>query len=114
MAELAVAIMVVSLPSMRAYVRRGGIFAPKRTYGSFTSQYQDQHYRNSKARSEKFKLSSNAKKFETTQGHSDQGSGSEVELHILGRKDVIYESCRISVEFSDPSDDKPHGHYHVT
>lgn len=35
----------------------------------------------------------------------EEDSGSEVELNTMGRKDVIYETRRISVQFS-PVDDK--------
>ncbi|KAH9881158.1 hypothetical protein J1614_001653 [Plenodomus biglobosus] len=102
MAEMAVAIMVVSLPSMRAYLRRGGIFASRRTYGSSSSN--NHHHRTPNARSEHVKLSSgNRSKQSRT---NDEDSGSEVELNSISRKDVIYETRRISVQFSD-SDDKP-------
>lgn len=104
MAEMAVAIMVVSLPSMRAYIRRGGIFASKRTYGASSS---NNIHRTPIARSEHVKLSSGSRsKHGSPMQLDDDGSGSEVELNMLSRKDVIYETRRISVQFS-PADDKP-------
>ena len=107
MAEMAVAIMVVSLPSMRAYLRRGGIFASKRTYGSSSS---NPHRRTSIDQSSHLKLSSNNRSKHSGRIHADEeDSGSEVELNVISRKDVIYETRRISVQFSDPIDD---GHTH--
>ncbi|KAF3005976.1 hypothetical protein E8E13_010360 [Curvularia kusanoi] len=101
MAEMAVAIMVVSLPSMRSYLRRGGFFASKQTYGYSASGHQ--YAPNS--RSEHLKLSSNNKSKHSARSRPDEeDSGSEVELNIMG-KNVIYETRRISVQFS-PVDDR--------
>jgi hypothetical protein len=105
MAEMAVAIMVVSLPSMRAYIRRGGIFASKQTHGS-SSSYHYSH-RTPIARSEHLKLSSHSRTKHSARSRGDEeDSGSEVELNSMSRKDVIYETRRVSVQFSDPLDDK--------
>lgn len=100
MAEMAVAIMVVSIPSMRAYIRRGGIFASRRTCGDSYSN----HHRTPVGRSEHLKLSSSDKSTHGSRTRQDEDSGSEVELNMLNRKDVIYETRRISVQFS-PVDD---------
>ncbi|KAH9874301.1 hypothetical protein IAQ61_004932 [Plenodomus lingam] len=106
MAEMAVAIMVVSLPSMRANLRRGGVFASRRTYGSSSSNYH--HNRTPNARSDHLKLSSNNKSKLSARSRADEeDSGSEVELNMMTRKDVIYETRRISVQFSDSTEDKP-------
>ncbi|KAJ4986625.1 archaeal flagellin n-terminal-like domain-containing protein [Stagonosporopsis vannaccii] len=106
MAEMAVAIMVVSLPSMRAYIRRGGIFASKRTYGDSSSNH---HHRTPVARSEHVKLSSSSRSKHGSRMHPDEeDSGSEVELNMLSRKDVIYETRRISVQFSPVDDQLEH------
>lgn len=103
MAEVAVAIMVVSLPSMRGYLRRGKMFASKQTYGYSSSEH---HHRTPNARSEHLKFSSNIKSKDSTRSRPDEeDSGSEVELNIMGRKNAIYETRRISVQFS-PVDDR--------
>jgi hypothetical protein len=97
MAEMAVAIMVVSLPSMRSYLRRGGFFASKQTYGYSSS---DQQHRTPNVRS------TNNKSKHSARSHPDEeDSGSEVELNLMGKKNVIYETRRISVQFS-PVDDR--------
>ncbi|KAJ8117177.1 hypothetical protein OPT61_g1556 [Boeremia exigua] len=97
MAEIAVAIMVVSLPSMRAYVRRGGIFS-KRKYGDSSSNHQ---HHTANTRSDHLELSSNSKtKHRAGDFQDEEDSGSEVELNMVNRKDVIYETRRISVQFS--------------
>lgn len=102
MAEMAVAIMVVSLPSMRGYLRRGGMFASKQTYGYSSS---DHHHRTPNNRSDRIRLSSNRSKQGSRNPLDEEDSGSEVELNMMGRKNVIYETRRISVQFS-PVDDK--------
>ena len=104
MSEMTVAIMVVSLPSMRAYIRHGGIFASKRTYGSSSTQHPS--HRTPFSRSEHLKLSSCGRSEYRAGTHADkEESGSEVELEKFGRNDVIYETRRISVQFSDPLND---------
>ncbi|UPX18612.1 uncharacterized protein EKO05_0008906 [Ascochyta rabiei] len=101
MAEIAVAIMVVSLPSMRAYIRRGGIFASRRRYGSSSSN----PHRTPVSRSEHLKLSSNDRSKTSARSRlEEEDSGSEVELNVLGRKDVIYETRRVSVQFSESNE----------
>lgn len=104
MAEMAVAIMVVSLPSMRAYLRRGGFFAgSKRTYGSSSS---NPHHRTPTDRAPHSKLSSNSKSKSSCRISADgDDSGSEVELNAMARKDVIYATRRISVQFSPSIED---------
>lgn len=106
MAEMAVAIMVVSLPSMRAYIRRGGILTSKGLYGSSSSNRH--RHRASTARTERFALSSKEGSKCSAPTHPEDDSGSEVELNIMRRKDVIYETRRISVQFSDPADNISH------
>lgn len=58
------------------------------------------------SRSEHLKLSSGSRSDRNPRLHPDEeDSGSEVELNTLSRKDVIYETRRISVQFS-PVDDR--------
>lgn len=93
MAEMAVAIMVVSLPSMRGYLRRGSLFSSKRNpYSSSTSRsgYGPQ--------TPIVTFGSSSKKVRV---QADEDSGSEVELNTIAhRSDVIYETRRVSVQFS--------------
>jgi hypothetical protein len=111
MAEMAVAIMVVSLPSMRAYLRRGGFFASRRTYGSSSSNPNN---RMPGDRTSHSKISSNSRSKHSGRFYGDEDdSGSEVELNVMGRKDVIYETRRISVQFSDPIEDPPRHDKHI-
>ncbi|KAJ4400017.1 hypothetical protein N0V91_008992 [Didymella pomorum] len=111
MAEMAVAIMVVSLPSMRAYLRRGGFFAgSRRTYGSSSSN----PHRPPIDRTPHSKLSSNSRSKSSCRISADgDDSGSEVELNAMGRKDVIYATRRISVQFSTSMNDSPEYNKHV-
>lgn len=105
MAEMAVAIMVVSLPSMRAYIRRGGILASKGLYGSSSSNRH--RHRISITRNERFALSSKEGSKGSAPVHPEEDdSGSEVELNTIRRKDVIYETRRISVQFSDSTESR--------
>ncbi|KAL6150785.1 hypothetical protein ACJQWK_00443 [Exserohilum turcicum] len=103
MAELAIAIIVVSLPSMRSFLRRGSFFSlgkksrsseSRTTYGQRTPATGSQGY-----------LRPSRKGKHTVRIHSEEDSGSEVELNSLGRKDVIYETRRISVQFSRSQDE---------
>lgn len=103
MAELAIAIIVVSLPSMRSFLRRGGFFSfhkKSRTSDSRTTYGQ----RTPASGSQGFMRPSRRGKH-TVRIHSDEESGSEVELNSLGRKDVIYETRRVSVQFSRSQDE---------
>jgi hypothetical protein len=101
MAEMAVAIMVVSLPSMRHWLRRGGIFSSNKNgssssrskYGLRTPIVGSNGFTRPMIRGKP-----------SGRGPIDEDSGSEVELNIMGRKDVIYETRRISVEFSNSAD----------
>ena len=107
MAEMAVAIMVVSLPSMRAYIRRGGILASKGLYGSSSSNRH--RHRSLQAKTERFVLSSKEGSKYSAPAHPEQDdSGSEVELNTRRRNDVIYETRSISVQFLDLADSKSH------
>lgn len=101
MAEMAAAIMVVSLPSMRAALRRGGIFAPRRTYGSSSSRTD--HKSRTATNSSRFK-SISTRGGHSSRIHAEEDSGSEVELNVIGRKDVIYETQEVTVQFSDSRD----------
>ncbi|KAF2123835.1 hypothetical protein P153DRAFT_351315 [Dothidotthia symphoricarpi CBS 119687] len=104
MAEMAAAIMVVSLPSMRSSLRRGGIFSSMKTFGSSSSRTENNH-RKLTSGSNRFTISSSRAKHDA-RVHLEEDSGSEVELNSIGRKDVIYETRRISVQFSNSLDDK--------
>lgn len=111
MAEMAVAIMVVSLPSMRAYLRRGGFFAgSKHTYGSSSNT----HHRTQIDRTPHSKLSLHSRSKSSCRISADgDDSGSEVELNTMGRKDVIYATRRISVQFSPSMEDSPEYNKHA-
>jgi Leucine-rich repeat (LRR) protein len=98
MTEMAAAIMVVSLPSMRSFLRRGTLFSSNkksrssdsRTYGPQTPASGSHNY-----------LRPSKKGRHSVRVHTDDDSGSEVELNTMGRKDVIYETRRVSVQFSN-------------
>ncbi|EMD63946.1 hypothetical protein COCSADRAFT_182109 [Bipolaris sorokiniana ND90Pr] len=103
MAELAIAIIVVSLPSMRSFLRRGSFFSfhkksrtsdSRTTYGQRTPANGSQGFMRPSRRGK-----------HTVRIHSDEESGSEVELNSFGRKDVIYETRRVSVQFSRSQDE---------
>jgi hypothetical protein len=103
MAEMAVAIMVVSLPSMRSFLRRGGIFASRKTFGSSASRGVKYGVNSSGAgSSNRFVISANKSRH---QDPIDEDSGSEVELNTMSRKDVIYETRRVSVQFSNSTEE---------
>lgn len=102
MAEMAVAIMVVSLPSMRHWLRRGGLFSSNKNSGNSSSRSK-YGLRTPIVGSNGFSRPIIRGK-PSGRGPIDEDSGSEVELNIMGRKDVIYETRRISVEFSDSAD----------
>ncbi|KAF1969643.1 archaeal flagellin N-terminal-like domain-containing protein [Bimuria novae-zelandiae CBS 107.79] len=85
MAEMSVAIIVVSLPSMRGFLRRGSFFSSKKHYGSCTGGYGPQ--------TPIMTFGCSNKRARVT---LEEDSGSEVELNALTRKDVIYETRRIS------------------
>jgi hypothetical protein len=103
MAEMAVAIMVVSLPSMRSFLRRGGIFASRKTFGSSGSRGAKYGVNSSGAgSSNRFVISANKSRH---QDPIDEDSGSEVELNTMSRKDVIYETRRVSVQFSNSTEE---------
>lgn len=97
MAEMAVAIMVVSLPSMRGFLRRGSFFSSKKYYGSSGS-----HTGGYGAQTPIVTFGSSNKR---ARMHIDEDSGSEVELNAITRTDVIYETRRVSVQFSDKTAD---------
>jgi hypothetical protein len=98
MAEMAVAIMVVSLPSMRSFLRRGGIFSSHKFSGSSSSNTK-YGLRTPIAKHHSFRGKSHAR------AQRDEDSGSEVELTTMGRTDVIYKTRHVSVQFSKSLDD---------
>jgi hypothetical protein len=98
MAEMAVAIMVVSLPSMRSFIRRGGIFSSNKNSGSSGSR-SAYGLRTPVSGSKDFMRHPYRSKREV-RVHTDEDSGSEVELNTMARTDVIYETRHISVQFS--------------
>lgn len=89
MAEMAVAIMVVSLPSMRSYLRRGSFFSSRQTDGHSSS---DHALRPSWRRS-----TQNRSRRSARSRRSEESSGSEVELNGMS-KNVITKTHEISVE----------------
>jgi hypothetical protein len=96
MAETAVAIMVVSLPSMRGYLRGGRFFSSRQTYGHSSS---DRHLRTPNMRS-----TSNNRRPSTRSPSNDEDTGSEVELNVIDNKNVIVQTHRISVDISPATD----------
>ncbi|KAF9738543.1 archaeal flagellin n-terminal-like domain-containing protein [Paraphaeosphaeria minitans] len=98
MAEMAVSIMVVALPSMRSFLRRGSLFSSKKTYGSSTSRtgYGVQ--------TPIVTFGTSGRKKARMDDILDD-SGSEVELNTMQRKDVIYETKQVSVQFSNSLDE---------
>lgn len=94
MAEMSVSIMVVALPSMRSFLRRGSLFSSKKTYGSSSSRtgYGPQ--------TPIVTFGTAGRRKARTDDILDD-SGSEVELNTIQRKDVIYETKQVSVQFSD-------------
>jgi len=104
MAEMAVAIMVVSLPAMRSFLRRGGIFSSNKK-AAYSSSRPGYGLRTS------IVVSSGVKSIRSkhnTQVQIDDDSGSEVELNTMGRTDVIYATRRVSVQFSNTEHDRDH------
>jgi hypothetical protein len=104
MAEMATAIIVVSLPSMRSLLRRGGVFSSNK-HAISSSSRSKYSLRTPVVGSTGFTIHSIRGK-PSARVRIDEDSGSEVELNIMGRKDVIYETRRISVEFSDLANHK--------
>jgi len=103
MTEMAVAIMVVSLPSMRSFLRRGSLFSSnKKSHSSGSRTYGHQ---TPASGSHNFLRPSRRGKH-TARVHTDEDSGSEVELNTMSRKDVIYETRRVSVQFSKSPDEE--------
>lgn len=98
MAEMAVAIMVVSLPSMRGFLRRGSMFSSSR-----------KHYGSSASRTGGYGPQTPIVTFGSSNKRArvqlDEDSGSEVELNTMSRTDVIYETRRVSVQFSNKTAD---------
>jgi hypothetical protein len=87
MAEMAVAIIVVSLPSMRSYLRSGTLF-------SSSSRRSQKGYAGSRDL-----MSSDRRGKNMVSVRSGDDEGSQVELNNLARSDVIYETTRVSVQF---------------
>lgn len=103
MAELATAIIVVSLPSMRSFLRTGGFFSLHKK--SHTSESRTTYGQRTPANGSQGFMRASRRGKHTVRIHSDEESGSEVELNSIGRKDVIYETRRVSVQFSQSQDD---------
>lgn len=103
MAEMAVAIMVVSLPSMRSFLRRGTLFSSNKK--SRSSESRTYGHQTPASGSHNFLRPSRRGKH-SVRVHTDEDSGSEVELNTMTRKDVIYETRRVSVQFSKSQDDE--------
>lgn len=106
MAEMATAIMVVSLPSMRASLRRGGflgIFRTGKTEGSSASR-SDLDAGKQRAGSSQFRVFSRRNRSGLQSVADDDESGSEVELNHLGRNDAIYKTRRVSIRFTGEED----------
>ncbi|PVH92586.1 hypothetical protein DM02DRAFT_619851 [Periconia macrospinosa] len=113
MAEMAVAIMVVALPSMRSFLRSGSFFSTNhKAYGisssSRPSAYGQHSSLGDNGPSHLFstsKVMSSARGGASArrhhQNHLGEYPGSEVELNQLERNDVIYETVRVSVQFSN-------------
>lgn len=104
MTEMAVAIMVVSLPSMRSFLRRGGIFSSNKKSHSSTS-HGEYGQRTPRTESQGYLRPSRRVKH-SVRVHTEDDSGSEVELNTMARKDVIYETRRVSVQFSTSQDEE--------
>jgi hypothetical protein len=104
MAELATAIIVVSLPSMRSFLRRGGFFSFNNKK-SRSSESRTTYAQRTPANGSQGFLRPSRRGKHTVRIHSDEESGSEVELNSIGRKDVIYETRRVSVQFSRSQED---------
>jgi hypothetical protein len=102
MAEMAVAIMVVSLPSMRSFLRRGSFFSSNKNSGSSSSRNYGLQTPVSGSK-DFLRHPYRSKRSTRVQIHED--SGSEVELNTMGRTDVIYETRHISVQFSKSLDE---------
>ena len=103
MAELATAIIVVSLPSMRSFLRTGGFFSFHKK--SHTSESRTTYGQRTPANGSQGFMRASRRGKHTVRIHSDEESGSEVELNSLGRKNVIYETRRVSVQFSRSQDE---------
>lgn len=103
MTEMAVAIMVVSLPSMRSFLRRGSLFSSNKK--SHSSESRTYGHQTPASGSHNFLRPSRRGKH-TVRVHTDEDSGSEVELNTMSRKDVIYETRRVSVQFSKSHDEE--------
>jgi hypothetical protein len=105
MAEMSVAIMVVSLPSMRSFIRRGGIFSSNKHSAGSSGSRSAYGLRTPVAGSKDFMRHPYRSKRDA-RVHTYEDSGSEVELNTMGRTDVIYETRHISVQFSKSLDEE--------
>lgn len=106
MAEMAVAIMVVSLPSMRGFLRRGGMFSSNKNSGSSSYQRSKYGIRTPLSGSNNGFVRPTIRVKHNFRVQTDDDSGSEVELNNMSRKDVIYETRRVSVQYSRSLDDE--------
>jgi hypothetical protein len=98
MAEMSVSIMVVALPSMRSFLRRGSLFSSRKTYSSSNS-------RTGYGAQTPIVTFGTSGKRKTRLDDLLDDSGSEVELNTMSRKDVIYETKQVSVQFSNSRDE---------
>jgi hypothetical protein len=98
MAEMSVSIMVVALPSMRSFLHRGSLFSSRKTYGSSNSRT------GYGAQTPIVTFGTSGRKKARMDDILDD-SGSEVELNTMTRKDVIYETKQVSVQFSNSRDE---------
>lgn len=99
MAEMAIAIMVVSLPAMRSFLRRGSFFSLSKKSTSYPSR-PGYAQRTPVAGSKGF---GSVRSKNRPRVLHDEESGSEVELNNVARTDVIYATRRVSVQYSDRS-----------
>lgn len=99
MAEMAVAIIVVSLPSMRSFLRSGSFFSSiKSTKKSYGYGYGSEHRPG--AEQDFARLGARGKC--SARVHVEDDEGSEVELNVLnGNGEGILKTRRVSVGFEE-------------
>ncbi|KAK1978704.1 archaeal flagellin N-terminal-like domain-containing protein [Colletotrichum cereale] len=110
MTEIAAAIIVVSLPSLKSLLHRRGLATSK--YGTGKTEPDGLAYKKSETASSHnhFKLSSGRDPYEATiRVVAEEDSGSEVELNNLQRSDVIYKSARVSVTYQKRENEDKEG-----
>ena len=97
MAEMATAIIIVCLPSMRGYLRRGSLLSAFSIKKSHPSSGES----GSRSYGPPTPLVTFGSSNKRPRVQLDEDSGSEIELNGMARQDVIYETKRVSVQF-DP------------